>query len=98
MATEWREVHSDPPEQGQKIWYFGPNIGLHIGHYEYRENGIKRPDGTEIPLCPHLIKNVRFGLVDGCDAPHWIPYDAEMAEHWVPLPPRQYLRGLFDES
>ena len=34
---EWNNSHKNPPQSGQKVYYFGPNIGLWIGHYSYED-------------------------------------------------------------
>jgi len=103
---EWNNSHNNPPEVGQKVYYFGPNIGIGIGHYSYHpdrkietyhynENNEKIVD-KEIEVCPHVFTNVRFGVVDACDAPFWYHYDEEDAECWSPIIPEQYTKGLYD--
>jgi hypothetical protein len=103
---EWNNSHKNPPNEGQKVYYFGPNIGIGIGHYSfhpnrkietyhYNENNEKIVD-KEIEVCPHVFTNVRFGVVDACDAPFWYHYDEEDAECWSPIIPEQYTKGLYD--
>lgn len=86
---KWNKSHTNPPEQGQKVYYFGENIGIGIGHYRYEENSVNGQ-----PLCPHLFQNVNFGIVDACDAPYWLPYDEERAKGWCPIIPEEYTKGL----
>jgi hypothetical protein len=78
---EWNNSHKNPPVVGQKIYYFGPEIGLWIGEYKYEESTV-----DDVELCPHIFFGAG-GYVDACDAPFWLPYDAEKAACWVPLPP-----------
>lgn len=28
---EWNNSHKNPPQSGEKVYYFGPNIGIGIG-------------------------------------------------------------------
>jgi hypothetical protein len=101
--NDWRNSHTDPPKEGQRVYYFGENIGLWTGTYKYEERGVpgKKKNGVEvyIGLCPHAFyRDDGFGNVDACDAPYWQPYDAEREyKGWRPLPPREYLKGLFDD-
>jgi|688.fasta_scaffold1063316_1 hypothetical protein len=104
---EWFNSHKNPPEVGQKIYYFGPHIGIGIGHYSYQEdrgffpyhydeNGLKVNEEKKIDLCPHIFTNEKFGVVDACDAPFWLPYDEERAKSWCPIIPEEYTKGLYD--
>ena len=88
---EWNNSHKNPPKDGEKIYYFGPHIGIGIGHYKYEERNMS---GME--LCPHTFKNVDFGFVDACDAPYWLPYDEERAKSWCPIIPKEYTQDLYD--
>ena len=92
---EWNNSHKNPPEVGQKIYYFGPNIGIGIGTYRYEEHSIKHL-GKVVELCPHVFYNTTLGVVDACDAPFWYPYDEERAKSWCPIIPQQYTQGLYD--
>lgn len=87
---EWNNSHKNPPESGQKVYYFGPNIGIGIGFYKYKESNIH---GME--LCPHIFENVKWGVVDACDAPFWLPYDYERAKSWCPIIPKEYTKYLY---
>lgn len=104
---EWNNSHKNPPTEGQKVYYFGPNIGIGIGHYSYQEdrgffpyyyneNGVKVNEEKRVELCPHIFENVNFGVVDACDAPFWLPYDEERAKSWCPIIPQKYTKGLYD--
>lgn len=102
---EWFNSHKNPPEVGQKVYYFGPNIGIGIGHYSYEERKVKTHGydesnekfyGKEMELCPHVFYNSQWGVVDACDAPFWYPYDRERAEGWCPIIPEEYTKGLYD--
>ena len=103
---EWNNSHKNPPEVGQKVYYFGPNIGLFIGHYFYHqnrkietyyydENNEKIVDKV-IDVCEHIFINVNNGMCDACDAPFWLPYDEEKAKSWCPIIPEEYTKGLYD--
>ena len=103
---EWNNSHKHPPEVGQKVYYFGPNIGIGIGHYSYEEGrsfdpyycdeGGKVYEDKSIELCPHIFENVSFGVVDACDAPYWLPYDEERAKSWCPIIPEKYTKDLYE--
>jgi hypothetical protein len=92
---EWNNSHKNPPENNQKVYYFGPNIGIGIGHYNYKEGRVLHLN-REIELCPHVFTNVNWGVVDACDAPFWLPYDEERAKSWCPIIPEEYTKGLYD--
>lgn len=95
---EWNNSHKNPPRQGQEVYYFGVNIGIGIGHYSYEERTITNErNGKRIDLCPHVFRNNNWGVVDACDAPFWLPYDAERAKHWVPIIPKEYTQNLYDD-
>ena len=104
---EWNNSHKNPPVEGQKIYYFGPQIGIGIGHYNYienrvihpyyyDENGVKVYEEKSIELCPHIFTNIDSGMCDACDAPFWLPYDEERAKGWCPIIPTEYTKGLYD--
>lgn len=93
---EWNNSHKNPPEIGQKIYYFGPNIGIGVGYYSYQERTLYAETDKPIELCPHLFENVDWGLVDACDAPFWLPYDEERAKSWCPIIPEKYTKDLYD--
>ena len=96
---EWNNSHKNPPQSGEKVYYFGPNIGIGIGFYSFVENrsfdpyyydeGGKVYEDKSIELCPHIFENVSFGVVDACDAPYWLPYDEERAKSWCPIIPEK---------
>jgi hypothetical protein len=88
---EWNDSHKNPPEVGQKIYYFGPNIGIGIGHYTYEDRKF-----DNIELCPHVFTNTGWGVVDACDAPFWYPYDEERSKSWCPIIPEEYTKGLYE--
>lgn len=87
--NKWRNSHTDPPTPGQKVYYFGENIGLWVGVYSYEEG----PEDFPYELCPHVFScDDGWGNVDACDAPYWQPYDAKReSKGYRPLPPREYL-------
>ena len=102
---EWNNSHKNPPQQGQKVYYFGPNIGLFIGHYHYEDRSVysyyydddgNKVQGKHMELCPHVFTNISFGTCDACDAPFWLPYDEEKAKSWCPIIPEQYTQDLYD--
>jgi hypothetical protein len=89
----WKSSHNFPPEKDQEVYYFGHNIGIGIGKYHYEEREV---NGTK--LCPHIFVNNKFGVVDACDAPFWIPYDAEKAKGWCPIIPKEYTKGIYEND
>jgi len=104
---KWNNSHKNPPKVGQKVYYFGPNIGIGIGHYSYEkgrffntyyydEQGLKVYEDNQIALCPHIFENTSFGVVDACDAPYWLAYDEERAKSWCPIIPMEYTKDLYD--
>jgi len=104
---EWFNSHKNPPSEGQKVYYFGPNIGIGIGYYSYHpdrkmetyyynENNEKAVDKT-IEICQHVFTNQsKPWTCDACDAPFWLPYDEERAKSWCPIIPEEYTKGLYD--
>ena len=102
---EWNNSHKNPPKVGQKVYYFGPHIGIGIGFYSYEKdrhfypiyykNGIKKFDPKPVQLCPHIFENINLGVVDACDAPFWLPYDEERAKSWCPIIPEKYTKDLY---
>ena len=104
---EWNNSHKNPPSEGQKVYYFGPNIGIGIGYYSYHkdrkietyyynENNEKIVD-KEIEICQHVFTNQsKPWTCDACDAPFWLPYDEERAKGWCPIVPKEYTKGLYD--
>lgn len=96
---KWLDSHTNPPNpEGQIVYYFGPNIGLWVGHYKYEPNGITQGNGKYIELCPHLFRPLDgHGLVDACDAPFWMPYDEQLERQgWRPIVPHPYTKDLYD--
>jgi hypothetical protein len=93
---KWNSSHNEPPEVGQKVYYFGENIGIGIGFYTYEERTLYPESKNPIQLCPHVFTNVGFGVVDACDAPFWLPYDEERAKCWSPIIPEQYTKDLYE--
>ncbi len=93
---QWNNSHKNPPEVGQKVYYFGENIGIGIGFYTYEERTLYPESKNPIQLCPHVFTNVGFGVVDACDAPFWLPYDEERAKCWSPIIPEQYTKDLYE--
>jgi hypothetical protein len=102
---EWNNSHMNPPEAGQKVYYFGPNIGLWIGHYSYHQDRKietyyyneknEKVVGKAVDVCQHVFTNVSGGVCDACDAPFWLPYDEERAKSWCPIIPEQYTKDLY---
>lgn len=94
---QWNNSHKNPPQSGQIVYYFGPNIGIWVGTYTYKINGITKDNGEFVELCPHLFSPLNsFGVVDACDAPYWLEYDAKReSEGWRPIIPESYTRDLY---
>jgi hypothetical protein len=88
---EWNSSHNNPPKVGQKVYYFGPHIGIWIGCYKYEEQTV-----NDIRLCPHIFYG-EGGYVDADDVPYWLPYDEEKAKIWCPIVPWQYTQGLYED-
>lgn len=97
---EWHDSHKKPPFPGQKVYYFGKNIGLWVGTYKYEPNGIHKNNGDYVELCPHLFFPLdNFGVVDACDAPYWLPYEEERElSGWRPIIPENFTKDLYDEK
>lgn len=93
----WRNVHKDPPQIEQRVYYFGPNIGLWVGTYNYEPRSIFIHGGNPIELCPHTFScDDGFGYCDGDDAPYWMEYDAHReSEGWRPIVPKEYTKDLY---
>lgn len=79
---DWISSHKHPPKEGQKVYYFGYDIGIWTGTYSYRPQVV-----VGVSLCPHLFFNETGGVVDACDAPWWKPYDPDRE----PMPPPEYI-------
>lgn len=92
----WKNSHKNPPNAGDKVYYFGPNIGIGIGHYSYEERILYPESKQPIQLCPHIFENANWGVVDACDAPYWLPYNEEAAKGWCPIIPEEYTKNLYD--
>lgn len=57
------------PINGQKVYYFGPHIGVWQGRYEIHHDDL---------VSPHiLVCEETFGFVDRNDAPWWMPYGGQ---------------------
>ena len=57
------------PINGQKVYYFGPDIGVWRGRYEIHWDDV---------VSPHiLICEESPGIVDRMDAPWWMPYEGQ---------------------
>lgn len=98
---QWNDSHKNPPKSGDTVYYFGPNIGLWLGTYQYKVNGITHhKTGEFMELCPHLyFPKDGHGVVDACDAPFWYPYDAEREDQgWRPIIPECYTKDLYEEK
>ncbi|NDD53224.1 hypothetical protein EBZ39_05010 [bacterium] len=96
----WIRSRAQLPEKGQMVYYFGHNIGLHIGRFDPTVETrccYEGPDGklVEEDMPQHVIDAINhnkfinndWGVCDADDAPWWMPYDEERAKSWVPLPP-----------
>lgn len=96
---DWNDSHKNPPNAGQEVYYFGPNIGIGIGtyHREERTLHLEKSD-HKVTLCPHVFTNNNWGVVDACDAPYWLPYDSERAKSWAPIVPKKYTKDLYDDA
>jgi hypothetical protein len=89
----WRKVNSDPPQVGQKVYYFGPHIGLWVGTYKFEPQTVHN-----VVLCPHILFG-DGGVVDGDDAPFWMEFDeAREAKGWRPLMPKEFWSAELIES
>lgn len=101
-ASRWGWIHASQrlPEAGQEVYYFGPHIGLHIGKFdptiqtkgwvenEHGESVLEDlPEQVVAAINHNKFLNNSWGVCDADDAPWWLPYDAERARSWCPLPP-----------
>jgi len=67
---EWISFFERQPEDGDKIWYYGPYIGVWRGEYHYVPND---------PISHHNIHSTECaGFCDRMDAPWWMPDDGKM--------------------
>lgn len=95
----WIRANRRLPEKGQEVYYFGPQLGIHIGIFDstpdthgWAVNDAGEEVKVELPelgieLNPNKFLNNNWGVVDTDDAPWWQPYNAERAKSWCPLPP-----------
>ncbi len=96
----WIRCRNQLPEPGQEVYYFGPDIGLHIGKFDptvstkgwtVNEAGeevlVELPERVVNSINHNKFLNNSWGVADADDAPWWMPYDPERARSWVPLPP-----------
>lgn len=96
----WIRCRNQLPVAGQIVYYFGPMLGIHIGTFDptietqcwvENENGESvledMPERVINSINHNKFKNLDWGVCDADDAPWWMPYDAERAKSWVPLPP-----------
>lgn len=98
-TMKWNNSHTNPPKHGQKVYYFGKNIGLWVGTYTYEETKIPTIKGKEVELCPHVFRcDDGWGNVDACDAPYWLPYDSKREKQgWRPIVPECFTKDLYDD-
>lgn len=105
----WIHASQKLPEAGQEVYYFGPPIGLHIGKFDptietkgWVENEAGESVLEDLParvvnaINHNKFRNNDWGVVDTDDAPWWMPYDAERAKSWCPLPPDYVYEDLDD--
>lgn len=96
----WIRCCNQLPAPGQEVYYFGPNVGLHIGRFDptvetkcwvMNEAGEEvledMPERVINAINHNKFINNDWGVCDADDAPWWMPYDAVRAKSWVPLPP-----------
>ena len=96
----WIRSSVQLPEESQMVYYFGHNIGLHIGRFDPKvetkcwvENEAGESVLEDMPeriiaaINHNKFINNDWGVVDTDDAPWWMPYDEQRAKSWVPLPP-----------
>lgn len=96
----WIRARLRLPKEGQEVYYFGPNIGIHIGKFDstietkcWVENEAGEcvledlPEHVIAAINHNKFRNNDWGVVDTDDAPWWQPYNPERAKSWVPLPP-----------
>lgn len=99
MEQTWVGVKERLPPEDTKIYYYSPILGLWIGKYKYEEfthacwwdeegNKHTEPvsDGLRKLVSPHVFYGPQ-GCCDTDEVTHWMPYDAQRAETWCPLPP-----------
>ena len=72
----WVKCKERLPINGQKVWYYGPNIGVWQGNYEIdkTESGQEMREKFGIPV-DLFICGEGLGVVDSDDAPYWMPYE-----------------------
>jgi len=65
LGTGWIDAMTKLPQHGQKVWYYGPHVGLWRGRYEYHADALASP---HLFLCEESP-----GVCDRMDAPCWMP-------------------------
>lgn len=72
----WVSCKDRLPINGQRVWYYGPHIGVWRGHFkidkstEGRAMARKWGVPTDLFVCDEAL-----GVVDSDDAPVWMPYE-----------------------
>ena len=64
-GSHWIDAMTKLPQHGQKVWYYGPQIGVWRGRYEYHADAMASP---HLFLCEESP-----GVCDRMDAPCWMP-------------------------
>ena len=73
---DWISFFERQPEDGDKIWYYGPYIGVWRGEYHYVPND---------PISHHNIHSTECaGFCDRMDAPWWMPDDGKTKRPSIP--------------
>lgn len=72
----WVKCRERMPINGQRVWYYGPHIGVWRGKFviDKSEEGkcMARKYGLPVDL---FVCGETLGVVDSDDAPYWMPYE-----------------------
>ena len=64
------------PINGQRVWYYGPHIGVWRGKFEIDKSEEGRAMARKFGVPTDLfVCDEALGWVDSDDAPYWMPYE-----------------------
>jgi hypothetical protein len=76
MIRKWIATNYYLPEEGQKIYYFSPQVGIFRGEFHVIPSSFANPNKF----------SSNHGVLDADDVPYWMPYDHGLKD-MIPLPP-----------
>lgn len=75
-TRKWIATNYYLPEEGQKIYYFSPQVGIFRGEFHVIPSSFANPNKF----------SSNHGVLDADDVPYWMPYDHGLKD-MIPLPP-----------